>query len=111
MTESLDSALEGARIWQTLREAYVWRQIPNCPGRLVLRSSCAPGALPDDDTHLEIRVEHLPDFDPIHIVEFGDGFGLISYEKQDGWIHTLNDRDGFLRKLEDLGLFAEHAPT
>jgi hypothetical protein len=36
-------------------------------------------------------------------VEFADGGGIISYVKDDGkFIHTLNTKEGFGRKLDQL---------
>lgn len=50
--------------------------------------------------------EHLavPAKDPVIVAALSDG-GLISYRKSDGtYVHTLNSRDGFARKLQQLGL-------
>jgi len=34
-----------------------------------------------------------------------DGWGLISYARDDGtWLHTVNTPEGFRRKLADLGI-------
>ncbi len=42
--------------------------------------------------------------DPVMIAPLSDG-GLISYRKADGtYIHTLNSREGFERKLQQLGI-------
>jgi hypothetical protein len=42
--------------------------------------------------------------DRVAIVVFADG-GLISYRKPNGtYLHTLNTRDGFERKLTQLGI-------
>jgi hypothetical protein len=42
--------------------------------------------------------------DPVIATPFEDG-GLISYRKADGhFLHTLNTRDGFERKLRQLGI-------
>lgn len=42
--------------------------------------------------------------DPVIVTPFEDG-GLISYRKADGmFLHTLNTRDGFERKLHQLGI-------
>lgn len=40
--------------------------------------------------------------DPVVVVRFPDGGGIISYEHQDGFVHTLNASDGFARKLAGL---------
>ena len=42
--------------------------------------------------------------DPVIVTAFEDG-GLISYRKADGmFLHTLNTREGFERKLRELGI-------
>jgi hypothetical protein len=42
--------------------------------------------------------------DPVMVAPLSDG-GLISYRKPDGaYIHTLNSREGFERKLQQLGI-------
>ena len=42
--------------------------------------------------------------DPVVVAVFEDG-GLISYRKPNGtYVHTLNSRDGFERKLQQLGI-------
>ena len=42
--------------------------------------------------------------DPVIVTPFEDG-GLISYRKADGtFLHTLNTREGFERKLRQLGI-------
>jgi hypothetical protein len=41
--------------------------------------------------------------DKVLTVEFADGGGIISYVKDDGkFIHTLNTKEGFGRKLDQL---------
>ena len=42
--------------------------------------------------------------DPVIVAAFEDG-GLISYRQADGrFLHTLNTREGFARKLDQLGI-------
>jgi hypothetical protein len=42
--------------------------------------------------------------DPVIVTALDDG-GLISYRKADGtYLHTLNTREGFERKLRQLGI-------
>jgi len=42
--------------------------------------------------------------DPVIVAAFEDG-GLISYRQADGrFLHTLNTREGFERKLDQLGI-------
>ena len=50
--------------------------------------------------------EHLSvgAMDPVIVTAFDDG-GLISYRKAEGmFLHTLNTREGFERKLRQLGI-------
>lgn len=53
----------------------------------------------------EVRVfRRATSQDPIHVVPIAGG-GLISYQKSSGlFIHTLNDSEGFVRKVRDLGI-------
>jgi hypothetical protein len=90
----------------TLFERWAWRPIPNCPGRFVLASGSdaiapadmAPGA-DDGSEHVCAGAK-----DPVIVTPFEDG-GLISYRKADGmFLHTLNTREGFERKLRQLGI-------
>jgi hypothetical protein len=42
--------------------------------------------------------------DRVIVARFGEG-GLISYKRADGtYLHTLNDPEGFSRKLDELGI-------
>ena len=44
--------------------------------------------------------------DPVIVTPLDDG-GLISYRKADGlFLHTLNTREGFERKLRQLGIYS-----
>jgi hypothetical protein len=46
--------------------------------------------------------------DPVIVASLDDG-GLISYRKPDGtFVHTLNSREGFERKLQQLGIVRQH---
>lgn len=83
-----------------------WRPMARCPGRSVWTG--ADDVPPVDVVGFEstvqvFRVASAPD--PVHVVTFDDGGGLISYEKPDGtFVHTLNTPDGFTRKLTQLGI-------
>ena len=83
-----------------------WRPIPNCPGRYVLAAGpvamtpedIVPGAS-DTSEHVSVAAR-----DPVVVTPFEDG-GLISYRKAGGmFLHTLNTRDGFERKLGQLAI-------
>jgi hypothetical protein len=84
--------------------AHPWQPIRNCPGRLGLAASMeTPAELLGVDARVS---EHRSPAarDIVVITLLADG-GLISYRRDDGsYLHTLNTRDGFARKLAQLGL-------
>lgn len=92
--------------FSALFERWPWRLIPNCPGRYVL--AAGPVATPPEDmvpgakggsAHVCVTTR-----DPVIVTPFEDG-GLISYRKPDGmFLHTLNTREGFERKLRQLAI-------
>ena len=95
----------GPVTFSALFDRWAWRPIPNCPGRYVLAEG--PIAVPPDDMvpgangseHVSISAR-----DPVIVTPFEDG-GLISYRKPDGrFLHTLNTREGFERKLRQLDI-------
>ena len=89
-----------------LFDRFAWRPIPNCPGRYVLAAgpvAVAPGemvpAASGGSEHVVTAAR-----DPVIVTRFDDG-GLVSYRKTGGmFLHTLNTRDGFERKLRQLGI-------
>jgi hypothetical protein len=92
--------------FSALFDRWAWRPIPNCPGRYVLSAGpvatlpeeIVPGATGGSE-HLCATAK-----DPVIVTPFEDG-GLISYGKADGmFLHTLNTREGFERKLHQLGI-------
>ena len=96
-----------AMTFSALFARWAWRLIPNCPGRYVLAEG--PVATPPEDMvagassteHVSVSAR-----DPVLVTPFDDG-GLISYRKADGmFLHTLNTREGFERKLLQLGIYA-----
>jgi hypothetical protein len=95
----------GPVTFSALFERWAWRPIPNCPGRYVLAEGpivtppeeMAPGANGSEHASISAR-------DPVIVTPFDDG-GLISYRKADGrFLHTLNTREGFERKLCQLDI-------
>jgi hypothetical protein len=83
-----------------------WKPIRDCPGRFVLSpadSNVAPQELVGSD--IEFREHRVPAArDPVIVGRLSDG-GLICYRRADGsFVHTLNTREGFERKLQQLGL-------
>ena len=92
--------------FSALFERWDWRLIPNCPGRYVLIAG--PVATPPEEMvpGANRRSEHVCTAarDPVIVTPCADG-GLISYRKPDGtFLHTLNTREGFERKLLQLGI-------
>ena len=80
--------------------------IPHCPGRYVLRGIDATEGpetvVGSDGTVTEHTV--VTARDRVVVTRLGE-WGLISYARADGtWLHTVNTPEGFLRKLEDLGI-------
>jgi hypothetical protein len=92
--------------FSALFKRWPWRLIPNCPGRYVLAAgpvTTPPGEMVPGTNG---GSEHLcaTARDPVIVTPCEDG-GLISYRKADGmFLHTLNTREGFDRKLHQLGI-------
>lgn len=86
-----------------------WRALPHCPGRSIWTGAddLRPSDLAGPDARVRVfRVSAAPD--PVHVVAYDDGGGLISYEKASGrFVHTLNTAEGFARKLAQLGIRLE----
>lgn len=104
--EQTPGGATGVRVtFDTLRAAWPWRPIPDCPGRFVLAtgpSRVSPGSLAPGVPLAEHRVAGARD--PVLVARFADG-GLISYRRPDGtYVHTLNSREGIDRKLAQLGI-------
>jgi hypothetical protein len=92
--------------FRELESLWSWRPIPGCPGRWLLSggpSHVPPGDMVPRDVRIaEHRVAAAKD--PVIVAPLADG-GLISYRKPDGtFVHTLNSREGFERKLRQLGI-------
>lgn len=96
----------GPATFSALFNRLAWRPIPNCPGRYVLAAGpvatppadIVPGA---NDGSEQVSAAAK---DPVLVTPFEDG-GLISYRKADGmFLHTLNTREGFDRKLRQLAI-------
>ena len=90
--------------FDAVRELGEWAPIRDCPGRFVLR-----GVRPTlGVTDLLGGVAGVRQFqspgagDAVWVVCLEDG-GTISYRRPAGtWLHTLNTKEGFRRKLEQL---------
>jgi hypothetical protein len=85
---------------------FAWRPIPHCPGRYLLiagPSALSPQEIVSPAERVTVHVVAAAK-DPVVVAAFDDG-GLISYRRPDGtYVHTLNSRDGFDRKLRQLGV-------
>jgi hypothetical protein len=93
-----------AHTFAALFERWAWRPIPHCPGRYVLAAGPVATSPADLVPGAEGVSEHVcvTAKDPVIVTPFEDG-GLISYRKADGrFLHTLNTRQGFERKLRQL---------
>ncbi len=100
------SAANRALTFGEIFRLHRWRPIPGCPGRFVLTGG--PTLLTAEELagSTESARIHRPESarDPVAVL-FVEGGGLISYRKADGrWLHTLCDPEGFIRKLERLGI-------
>lgn len=84
-----------------------WKPIRNCPGRYIFIAG--RNRLTAEEIvghHIEtcrFISEKIPD--AVVVAKFATGGGLISYVKEnETFLHTLNDADGFARKLQHLGI-------
>jgi hypothetical protein len=83
-----------------------WQPIPNCPGRYVLRGvdrylslEAIAGQAIEVSEHNSAAARDTVLVSPIA------GGGMISYRRADGsFLHTLNNEEGFERKLKQLGI-------
>lgn len=98
--------------FDTLNTKWRWKPIRNCPGRYRLVD--VPPDLPiealvgTDGDMAEFSVDTAPD--RVIVVRMDRG-GLISYKRPDGtYVHTLNDPEGFARKLRQLGIALHEGP-
>ena len=95
-----------------LLQSRTWEEMSGSPGRFRLAE---PGAQPGVEELLGpgIARRELPSADSpdvIVLAEFDDG-GLISYRRANGtWLHTLNTRTPFRRKLWELGIAKRPRP-
>jgi len=91
---------------QTLLDRWQWKPIRNCPGRFVLVTtdrSMPLDRLMGSDRRAQAFSSGAAK-DTVLVVQLDDG-GLISYARADGSVvHTLNTKEGFDRKLAQLGI-------
>lgn len=96
---------ENSLKFEELFKEYKWKPILNCPGRYLLDKSCNKefNSMYSNLTGIkECKVDKARDIILVYTLKDG---GLISFQHQDGYIiHSLNNWDGFLRKLDQLGI-------
>ena len=94
-------------MFSALQSRWSWRPIANCPGRFVFAAGptrVSPDEIVGEKTGATSEHRVPAARDPVLVVPFDDG-GLISYMRPDGsYVHTLNTREGFARKLAELGI-------
>ncbi len=91
--------------FQDLSQRYAWVPIPGCPGRFRLAGPRSPLAAAElvGDGSTSIELLGAACRDPVELVRFADGGGVLSYVHSDGSrVHTLNTAEGLARKLCDL---------
>jgi len=89
-----------------IKKRWTWKPIEGCPGRCVLEGGVSNLTISDlAGCDIPVaRYDATTARDTVLVADLVDG-GLISYAKPDGtYIHTLCDRGGFQRKLEQLGI-------
>lgn len=91
--------------FQTVFDRWTWKPIRNCPGRYIFAEGASrlpvAAIVPHDFPVFEFAPEIVPD--RVLVMKFDDGGGIISYKKEDGYLlHTLNDDEGFSRKIRQL---------
>jgi len=89
-----------------LREVHAFDEIPGCPGRAVVRggpSALSPAQLAGAAARVRGFVSDAA-ADAVLVARL-EGGGLISYLRPNGtYVHTLNNEEGFQRKLAGLGV-------
>eukprot|EP00050_Salpingoeca_kvevrii_P017427 m.65038 g.65038 ORF g.65038 m.65038 type:complete len:127 (+) comp7551_c0_seq1:1160-1540(+) len=104
---------DGGELLRRLWVLFSWREIRGCPGRFVVSRDAdtttpeellaAIGA--DESVCASLQRVSSAGRDPIALVAFPGGGGLLTYIKANGnYVHTLNSESGRRRKLLALGL-------
>lgn len=103
---------DGGVLLQRLWDGSRWKQLRNCPGRYSCRVKPAAQQQPvqmlqhvfGEELNATMIAMHFSfsaaGKDPITVLRFADGGGLLSYDKGEGvFVHTLNTESGLCRKL------------
>jgi len=99
--------------FDTVRRLGKWMPIRHCPGRFVLRGVSPALSMVDllGDIAGVQQFQSPGATDTVWVVCLEDG-GMISYRRLDGtWRHTLNTKEGFRRKLEQLEISLHESVT
>ena len=90
--------------FDTVKSLGTWMPIRGCPGRLVLKGTPPTYSITDllgEGVNIQ-QFQSPRARDVVRVVCLDDG-GVISYKRSDGtWLHTLNTKEGFRRKLDQL---------
>jgi hypothetical protein len=92
-------------IFDQIFDKWDWSEIRHCPGRFIFaegRSKLSSEEIIGIKIEVyKFRSEKITD--ETLVVRFDTGGGLISYIKEDDqFLHSLNNEDGFRRKLRQL---------
>ena len=92
--------------FDSLHAKHLWRPIPDCPGRYVLRGTARDLSIEQvAGEALAVREFRVSATSDTVLVAVFEGGGLISFRKLDGSVvHTLNTPDGLARRLAQLGV-------
>ncbi len=99
--------------FDTVRRLGKWTPIRHCPGRFVLRGVSPALSVVDllGDIAGVQQFQSPKATDTVWVVCLEDG-GMISYRRLAGtWLHTLNTKEGFRRKLEQLEISLHESVT
>jgi hypothetical protein len=90
-------------MFKELKVKYDWRPISGCPGRYTFAKGIVALTIQQlTDSGIEISEEVFQGAaDPVDYCYFNGG-GLISYRKNQGYLHTLCDEEGMKRKMAKL---------
>lgn len=84
-----------------------WKEIHHCPGRFIFAEGRSR-LTAEEIIGIDIKIYKFKSemgVDEILVAKFATGGGLISYIKEDHqFLHTLNNEDGLMRKLHQLGI-------
>lgn len=92
--------------FEELKQRLEWAPIRGCPGRFILRAGTVD-LRPEEmvGPGCELKVFRIDGARDVVVAGRLAGGGLISYKKGDGkYLHTLNNGEGFERKLAQLGI-------